>query len=85
MLRMARFFIWLDLSSCLDKGHVAQKSFIQGKLEVQRKFIQAGIERATGAAYNDERRGTFSLLISVETDTLLRPLCGEYLSTEEAG
>lgn len=44
---------------------------MQREAENQNKLFQAGIEMSTGMAYNDEKPGTFRLLIALERDTLV--------------
>lgn len=64
----AGFFLWIDLSKCLEgEGWQAETA-------LKKKLVDAGIEMSTGQAYHDETPGRFRFIFSVDKDLMLEGL-----------
>jgi bifunctional pyridoxal-dependent enzyme with beta-cystathionase and maltose regulon repressor activities len=62
--RHAGFFLWIDLSKCLQSGGW------QAEKHLKQELFDVGIEMSTGEAYHDELPGRFRLIFSVNKDML---------------
>lgn len=66
----AGFFLWIDLSKCLDPGVVETKGEWDSELELSQQLQAIGVEMSSGHAYHDEVAGWFRVIFSVEREIL---------------
>ncbi|KAL4869202.1 hypothetical protein BDV12DRAFT_168462 [Aspergillus spectabilis] len=67
---VAGFFLWIDLSKCLDPKVVASQDGWAAESHLSRQIRQIGVEMSSGYAYHNEVPGWFRILFSVELETL---------------
>jgi DNA-binding transcriptional MocR family regulator len=67
-LRNAGFFLWIDLSACLQEWSWEAEDALKQKL------YDNGVEMSSGRAYHAETPGRFRFLFSVDRDTLMEGL-----------
>ncbi|KAF2124105.1 aminotransferase, classes I and II family [Dothidotthia symphoricarpi CBS 119687] len=64
----AGFFLWIDLSACL------QDPSWQAEEDLKMRLYDHGVEMSTGQAYHDRMPGSFRFIFSVDRDTLVEGL-----------
>ena len=62
--RNAGFFLWLDLSVCL------QEQTWEAEDKLKQQLYDYGVEMSSGRAYRDEKPGRFRLIFSIDKDSL---------------
>ncbi|PKX90106.1 acc synthase [Aspergillus novofumigatus IBT 16806] len=67
---IAGFFLWIDLSKCLDKAIVASQDGWAAELDLSRRLQQIGVEMSTGYAYHNEVPGWFRVIFSLDEESL---------------
>ncbi|GIK06663.1 hypothetical protein Aspvir_002313 [Aspergillus viridinutans] len=67
---IAGFFLWVDLSKCLDKAIVASRGGWAAELDLSRRLQELGVEMSTGYAYHNEVPGWFRVIFSLEEESL---------------
>ncbi|KAF7169104.1 hypothetical protein CNMCM5623_001912 [Aspergillus felis] len=67
---IAGFFLWIDLSKCLDKAIVASQGGWAAELDLSRRLKEIGVEMSTGYAYHNEVPGWFRLIFSLDEESL---------------
>ncbi|KAL2841748.1 acc synthase [Aspergillus pseudoustus] len=68
--RVAGFFLWIDLSKCLDSKILATDGGWAAEADLSRRLREIGVEMASGLAYYNEVPGCFRIIFSVEVDAL---------------
>ena len=66
--RNAGFFLWIDLSACLNEETWEAEDALKQKL------YDHGVEMSSGHAYHAETPGRFRFLFSVDRDTVMEGL-----------
>jgi 1-aminocyclopropane-1-carboxylate synthase len=67
---MAGFFLWIDLSKCLDKAIVSSEAGWAAELDLSRRLQQIGVQMSTGYAYHNEVPGWFRVIFSLDEESL---------------
>ncbi|KAF7133606.1 hypothetical protein CNMCM5793_004735 [Aspergillus hiratsukae] len=67
---IAGFFLWIDLSKCLDKAVVSSQGGWAAELDLSRRLQQIGVQMSTGYAYHNEVPGWFRVIFSLEEESL---------------
>ncbi|GFF75125.1 1-aminocyclopropane-1-carboxylate synthase 6 [Aspergillus lentulus] len=67
---IAGFFLWIDLSKCLDKAILTSQDGWAAELDLSRRLQQIGVEMSTGYAYHNEVPGWFRVLFSLDEESL---------------
>ncbi|KAJ5439589.1 uncharacterized protein N7458_010587 [Penicillium daleae] len=67
---IAGFFLWIDLSRCLDPTIVADQDGWAAESDLSRRLLQIGVKMSSGYAYHNEVPGWFRIIFSVEVETL---------------
>jgi hypothetical protein len=76
--RNAGFFLWIDLSACL------QELSWEAEDALKQKLYDYGVEMSSGRAYHAETPGRFRFLFSVDRDTVMEGL-RRYVTTRSQG
>lgn len=66
--RNAGFFLWIDLSACL------QELSWDAEDALKQRLYDYGVEMSSGRAYHAETPGRFRFLFSVDKDTVMEGL-----------
>ncbi|KAF3392554.1 1-aminocyclopropane-1-carboxylate synthase-like protein 1 [Penicillium rolfsii] len=69
-LSVAGFFLWIDLSKCLDQAIVTSQGGWAAEVDLSRRLQQIGVVMASGYAYHNEVPGWFRVIFSVEVESL---------------
>ncbi|KAJ5496868.1 1-aminocyclopropane-1-carboxylate synthase 6 [Penicillium fimorum] len=67
---VAGFFLWIDLSKCLDDEIVTGQGEWAAELDLSRRLQQTGVVMSSGHAYHNEVAGWFRVIFSVEVEML---------------
>ncbi|CRL25949.1 1-aminocyclopropane-1-carboxylate synthase [Penicillium camemberti] len=67
---IAGFFLWIDLSKCLDNTIVGSQGEWAAELDLSRRLQQIGVVMSSGHAYHNEVAGWFRVIFSVEMESL---------------
>ncbi|KAJ5138901.1 1-aminocyclopropane-1-carboxylate synthase 6 [Penicillium bovifimosum] len=67
---IAGFFLWIDLSKCLDATIVTSQDGWAAELDLSRRLQQIGVVMSSGLAYHNETPGWFRVIFSVEAEML---------------
>ncbi|KAH1291815.1 hypothetical protein KXV68_005057 [Aspergillus fumigatus] len=67
---IAGFFLWIDLSKCLDNRIVTSQDGWAAELALSRQLQQIGVEMSTGYAYHNEVPGWFRVIFSLDEESL---------------
>ncbi|KAH1589998.1 hypothetical protein KXX34_005141 [Aspergillus fumigatus] len=67
---IAGFFLWIDLSKCLDDRIVTSQDGWAAELALSRQLQQIGVEMSTGYAYHNEVPGWFRVIFSLDEESL---------------
>ncbi|KAJ5567185.1 1-aminocyclopropane-1-carboxylate synthase 6 [Penicillium sp. DV-2018c] len=67
---IAGFFLWIDLSKCLDTAIVTSQDGWAAELDLSRRLQQIGVVMPSGHAYRNETPGWFRVIFSVEAEML---------------
>lgn len=84
--RIAGFFLWIDLSKCLDPTIIADQGGWAAESDISRRLLQIGVKMSSGYAYHNEVPGWFRIIFSVEVETLKEGLsryvlvCGVFIN-----
>ncbi|KAL4974705.1 acc synthase [Aspergillus desertorum] len=66
----AGFFLWIDLSRCLDDRSTTSEGGWAAEEELSRRLSQIGVEMSSGRAYRNETPGWYRILFSVDRESL---------------
>ncbi|CAI7638614.1 unnamed protein product [Penicillium palitans] len=66
---IAGFFLWIDLSMCLDNTIVGSQGEWAAELDLSRRLQQIGVVMSSGHAYHNEVAGWFRVIFSVEMES----------------
>ncbi|PYI02047.1 acc synthase [Aspergillus sclerotiicarbonarius CBS 121057] len=66
----AGFFLWIDLSKCLDATIVASRGGWVAELDVSRRLREIGVEMSSGYAYHNEVPGWYRVIFTVDAASL---------------
>ncbi|KAF7530773.1 hypothetical protein PCG10_000283 [Penicillium crustosum] len=69
-MSIAGFFLWIDLSKCLDNTIVGSQGEWAAELDLSRRLQQIGVVMSSGYAYHNEVAGWFRVIFSVEVESL---------------
>ncbi|KAJ5381817.1 uncharacterized protein N7496_004245 [Penicillium cataractarum] len=67
---IAGFFLWIDLSKCLDPTLIADQGGWAAESDLSHRLLQIGVKMSSGYAYHNEVPGWFRIIFSVEVETL---------------
>ncbi|QKX61154.1 uncharacterized protein TRUGW13939_08301 [Talaromyces rugulosus] len=67
---IAGFFLWIDLSKCLDPTIVANQGEWEAESHLSGRIRQIGVEMSSGYAYHNEAAGWFRVIFTVDVETL---------------
>lgn len=66
----AGFFLWIDLSKCLDITIVTSQGKWAAEWDLSCRLQQIGVVMSSGYAYHNEVAGWFRVIFSVEVESL---------------
>ncbi|GAM33884.1 aminotransferase [Talaromyces pinophilus] len=66
----AGFFLWIDLSKCLNARIVDTQEEWAAELDLSQQLQEIGVEMSSGYAYHNETAGWFRVIFSVEREIL---------------
>lgn len=66
--RNAGFFLWVDLSACLET------QTWEAEDGLKKALYDSGVEMASGRGYHDEKPGSFRLVSTIDKDSLVEAL-----------
>jgi bifunctional pyridoxal-dependent enzyme with beta-cystathionase and maltose regulon repressor activities len=67
---VAGFFLWIDLSKCLDDAIVTSQGGWAAELDLSRRLRHTGVVMSSGYAYHNEVPGWFRVIFSMEVESL---------------
>ncbi|PWY82152.1 acc synthase [Aspergillus heteromorphus CBS 117.55] len=67
---IAGFFLWVDLSKCLDPAIVRDQGGWAAELDLSRRLGEVGVDMSSGYAYHNEVPGWYRVIFTVDAKTL---------------
>lgn len=66
----AGFFLWIDLSKCLDSAVVTSEGGWAAEQDLSHRLRQIGVEMSSGYAYHNELPGWYRVIFAVDSESL---------------
>jgi hypothetical protein len=66
----AGFFLWIDLSKCLNPRIVETQGEWAAELDLSKQLQGIGVDMSSGYAYHNETPGWFRVIFSMEMEVL---------------